>query len=53
MSTRSKDFRQIVRDNNLYKPAPDSYNSKGSFNNPKGVYTMLLTVGLELRDAGT
>lgn len=42
MSARSKDYRQIVRDNNLYKPAPNSYNSKGSFNNPKGVYRLLL-----------
>lgn len=39
MSARSKDFQQIVRDNNLYKPSPNMYNSfKGSFSNPKGVY---------------
>lgn len=37
MSARSRDYLQIVRDNNLYKPAPNMYDAKGSFNNPKGV----------------
>ena len=37
MSTKSKDYMSIVKDNNLYKPAPNTYEAKGSFNNPKGV----------------
>lgn len=37
MSKRSKSYREIVYDNNLYKPAPTAYQTKGSFNNPKGL----------------
>ena len=38
MSTKSKSYRDIVKDNNQYKPAPVSYESKGSFQKPNGIF---------------
>lgn len=38
MSTKSKSYREIVKDNNLYKPAPVSYETKGSFQKPNGIF---------------
>ena len=38
MSTKSKSYREIVKDNNLYKPAPVSYEAKGSFQKPNGIF---------------
>lgn len=34
---RSKSYQDIQRTNNLYQPAPGTYELQGSFNNPKGV----------------
>ena len=37
MATKSKSYRQLEVDLNKYKPAPVSYESKGSFERKNGV----------------